>query len=172
LRGSRNVVHGSRRRAGSGCDHARRWLARFAHLESDAGDLDRRRSDRVDRLRGQRPGQGRQPAVNAQDADKIYLITAQEIVRWTLAAGWTSIKGAGPWALPSSDLHSLAVGPQSTSTLYVGADIGVFVSPDDGANWYAFNDNLPNVLIDQIFWDGGYVYATTYGRGLWRRPGL
>lgn len=113
----------------------------------------------------------RQLAVNALDADQIYVITRLEIVRWTLAGGWIPIKGSGVQALPSSDLHSLVADPRSTSssTLYVGAEIGVFVSPDDGANWYSFSDYLPNALIGQIFWDSGYLYATTYGRGLWRR---
>jgi ligand-binding sensor domain-containing protein len=74
--------------------------------------------------------------------------------------------------VPSSDMHSLAVDPQSATTLYVGADIGVFVSHDDGANWFDFSQPLPNAVINQIFWDGAFLYATTYGRGLWRRqPG-
>jgi ligand-binding sensor domain-containing protein len=86
-----------------------------------------------------------------------------------MKGGWTPIRGTGLWTLPNSDLHSLVAAPGSTTTLYVGADIGVFVSSDDGANWYSFNDHLPNAVIGQIFWDNGYLYATTYGRGLWRR---
>jgi photosystem II stability/assembly factor-like uncharacterized protein len=111
----------------------------------------------------------RQMVVNPQDAERVYVITGQEIVRWTPAAGWISIKGTGPRALQSSDLYSLVADPRLNSTLYVGAQVGVFVSPDDGANWYTFSEFLPNALIGQIFWDAGYLYATTYGRGLWRR---
>jgi photosystem II stability/assembly factor-like uncharacterized protein len=111
----------------------------------------------------------RQLRVNALDANRLYAITAREIVRWTPAGGWTSIMGSGISALPNSDLHSLIVDPQSAATLYVGADIGVFVSRDDGASWSNFSDFLPNALLGQIFWDGGWIYATTYGRGLWRR---
>jgi hypothetical protein len=111
----------------------------------------------------------RQLAVNAQDANRIYLITAEEIVSWTPAAGWSSIKGSGSTALPSSDLHSIVVDPRTASTIYVGADVGVFVSRDNGASWYAFDHDLPNAIVGQIFWDGDYLYATTYGRGLWRR---
>jgi hypothetical protein len=111
----------------------------------------------------------RQLAVNAQDANRVYLITAHEIVTWTPAAGWSSIKGSGSTALASSDLHSIVVDPRTDSTIYVGADVGVFVSRDNGANWYAFDQDLPNAIIGQIFWDGDHLYATTYGRGLWRR---
>jgi hypothetical protein len=111
----------------------------------------------------------RQLAVNAQDANRVYLITAHEIVTWTPAAGWSSIKGSGSTALASSDLHSIVVDPRADSTIYVGADVGVFVSRDNGANWYAFDQDLPNAIIGQIFWDGDHLYATTYGRGLWRR---
>jgi hypothetical protein len=111
----------------------------------------------------------RQLAVNAQSSDRLYLITAKEIVRWTPSGGWTPINGAGATALTSSDLHSIVVDPRTASTLYVGADIGVFVSFDEGAHWYPYDQGLPNATIEQIFWDSGYLYATTYGRGLWRR---
>jgi len=111
----------------------------------------------------------RQLTVNGQDANRIYVITAQEIVSWTPSAGWTSIKGTGSTAVPSSDLHSIVADPRTTSTLYVGAEIGVFVSRDNGAQWYAYDHDLPNAIVGQIFWDGSHLYATTYGRGLWRR---
>jgi photosystem II stability/assembly factor-like uncharacterized protein len=111
----------------------------------------------------------RQLVVNAHDANRIYLITAREIVTWTPRTGWASIRGSGSSALPSSDLHSIVVDPRTASTLYVGADIGVFLSHDDGAQWYAYDQDLPNAVVQQIFWDGGFLYATTYGRGLWRR---
>ena len=113
--------------------------------------------------------QVRQLAVNAQDANRVYLITAQEVVTWTPTAGWSSIMGSGPTTLPNSDLHSIVADPRTASTIYVGADVGVFVSRDDGTNWYAFDQDLPNAIIGQIFWDTDYLYATTYGRGLWRR---
>jgi hypothetical protein len=40
--------------------------------------------------------QVRQLAVNGQDANRVYLITAKEIVTWTPTAGWSSINGSGP----------------------------------------------------------------------------
>ena len=52
-----------------------------------------------------------------------------------------------------------------------GADIGVFVSDDEGDTWQPYGDDLPNAEVQQIFWTGDYLYAITYGRGLWRiRP--
>ena len=111
----------------------------------------------------------RQLAVNVQDANRIYLITAKEIVSWTPNAGWVSIKGTGSTALPTSDFHSIVVDQRSASTLYLGADVGVFVSHNNGVNWYAYDIDLPNAIVGQIFWDADYLYATTYGRGLWRR---
>jgi hypothetical protein len=53
--------------------------------------------------------------VNVLDADKIYVITALEIARWTPTTGWVSIRGTGTTALRSSDLHSLMVDQQSKS---------------------------------------------------------
>jgi hypothetical protein len=112
----------------------------------------------------------RQLAVNSQHDERVYLITAKEVVR-SAASGagpWTSITGSAAAPLPTSDFHSFVAAPDGV-TLFLGADIGVFISRDDGANWFPFDADLPNAPIGQIFWSDGYLYAVTYGRGLWRR---
>ena len=45
----------------------------------------------------------------------------------------------------------------------------LFISRNDGATWHPFDQDLPNAIIGQILWSNGYLYAVTYGRGLWRR---
>ena len=82
---------------------------------------------------------------------------------------WTPIQGTGSNMLPNSEFNSIVASPSSATILYLAADIGVFVSYDEGANWYPFDDGLPNAEILQIFVDGPFLYAVTYGRGLWRR---
>ena len=68
----------------------------------------------------------RQLAVNGQHDNRIYLVTAKEVVRSrTGGAGpWNSITGVGPGALPASDFHSI-VAHADGRTLFVAADIGV-----------------------------------------------
>ena len=42
-------------------------------------------------------------------------------------------------------------------------------SPDEGNIWSAYDVRLPNAPVGQMFRDGDFLYAVTYGRGLWRR---
>ncbi len=54
------------------------------------------------------------------------------------------IVNTGPSAMDSSAIiHSIAIDPSSTSTLYTGTDKGLYKSTDGGANWIAKNDGLP-----------------------------
>jgi photosystem II stability/assembly factor-like uncharacterized protein len=81
---------------------------------------------------------------------------------------WSSAIGAG---LPDIPVHVLAIDPSQTSTLYVGTDLGIFASFNSGQTW-AFDSSLQKVIVEslQIDRNGGseYLYAFTYGRGLWR----
>lgn len=80
---------------------------------------------------------------------------------WT-RNGWDTI-GA---SLPVSRLNSIHL---YHGTLLLGMDTGVYASNDEGASWTAFYpDSLPNVEITQTFDRDGFLYAVTYGRGLWR----
>jgi photosystem II stability/assembly factor-like uncharacterized protein len=47
--------------------------------------------------------------------------------------------------------------------------LGVFYSTDNGTNWSPFNSGLTNKIIEALTIDGaGYVYAGTYGNGVFR----
>src|SRR6185312_7639860 len=67
---------------------------------------------------------------------------------------------------------SIAVDPDDANILYLGTDIGAFVSLDGGANWDILGTNLPNVPVTKIrvFESGGTKLArvSTYGRGVWQ----
>ncbi len=94
---------------------------------------------------------------------------------WRSADGgatWTSIDGSGAGALPDVPVHSLAVDPSNTARLYVGTDVGIFVTTNGGANWAVETSGFPNVITEslQIQVSGGItnLYAFTHGRGVWR----
>lgn len=81
------------------------------------------------------------------------------------------------WEASSTGLpgttYSLATGPGERVFAGTGRS-GVFLSTNNGDNWYDFSQNeeslLPPVLSLRVTFDGGYVLAGTYGAGVWRRP--
>lgn len=74
--------------------------------------------------------------------------------------------------LPDVPANAIAVDPVTPNTLYVGTDVGVFLSIDDGATWAEFGSGLPNAPAVKVktFVSGGVkkLRAATYGRGMWQ----
>lgn len=87
-------------------------------------------------------------------------------------ATWTSIDGTGDGALPDIPVHSLAVDPTRPERLYLGTDMGVFVTLDGGNNWAVENDGFAAAVTETVVIgkgaSGDAVYAFTHGRGAWR----
>jgi hypothetical protein len=111
----------------------------------------------------------RQMAVNRSNPDRLYAVAGNRVGRSINGgANWVSVGGS---SLPASELNSIIAHPTIANRLYPGADIGVFVSDDEGDTWQPYDDDLPNAEVQQIFWTGDYLYAITHGRGLWHiRP--
>ena len=87
---------------------------------------------------------------------------------------WTPVNTG----LTDLDVLSLAV---SGDNLFAGTwGGGVFLSTDNRKNWTNVNTGLmgPDVvpvgasgtIIHALAFDDGYLYASTYGDGVWRRP--
>ena len=57
---------------------------------------------------------------------------------------------------------------RSAGDLFLGTDVGVFYSPDEGFHWYPIHDGLPNAPAWEIAWSGDALYAAVHGRRLWR----
>lgn len=72
-----------------------------------------------------------------------------------------------PDRLPPGRLQSLAFHPRNSSILFLGTDRGLWLSLDGGASWTDASDKLPRVHVMQVLADDKYVYAVTFGRGLW-----
>jgi uncharacterized protein (TIGR03437 family) len=85
---------------------------------------------------------------------------------------WIPLNGSGSSAFPDVPSHVLLIDPNDSSRLYVGTDIGVFVSLDGGASWMRDDNPFANVITESLLLDqnGGTtsLYAFTYGRGTWR----
>jgi hypothetical protein len=90
---------------------------------------------------------------------------------------WRSLDAGATWQpltsnLPDMPMHSIAVDPTRPDRLYLGSDLGVFVSLDAGAHWSAENTGFAPVVTEAVLIAPGSrgpaVYAFTHGRGAWR----
>jgi len=45
--------------------------------------------------------------------------------------------------------------------LFLAADIGVFISGDEGASWHRYDHGLPNAPVVQLSWSDGELHAVT-----------
>ncbi|MFC3195710.1 hypothetical protein ACFODZ_15755 [Marinicella sediminis] len=89
---------------------------------------------------------------------------------------WVPIDGSGDGQLPDVPVHKLVVDPNDPQRLYIGTDLGVFVTTDGGANWAVENTGFSQVIVEDLVIrtpaQGGdpQLFAFTYGRGVWKVP--
>ncbi len=79
---------------------------------------------------------------------------------------WTAQNGG----LPNVAIHCVEV-DSATDIRYVGTDLGVFYMDTATApNWSPFNTNLPSIEVTDLGINYGTkeLWASTYGRGLWK----
>ncbi|MCP3964344.1 MAG: hypothetical protein GY719_41480 [bacterium] len=93
-----------------------------------------------------------------------------------------SIDGGETWkpvsqSLPDIPFRALVIDPENPDVVYAGSDAGIFVSRDFGNSWKTFIGDLPGVMVTDlvIHSDGAtppvrHLYASTFGRGIWRTP--
>jgi hypothetical protein len=69
-------------------------------------------------------------------------------------------------------VHSIVINPGDTAQLFVGTDLGVFVSSDGGQTWMVENTGFANVVTEKLVLnnhnDVNTLYAFTHGRGAFR----
>jgi len=89
-------------------------------------------------------------------------------------ASWAGIDAAGDTGIPDVPVHTIVVDSSNSQTLYVGTDIGVFVSLNGGANWARENTGFANTIVESLaigsVGNTLNLFAFTHGRGAWRVP--
>lgn len=83
---------------------------------------------------------------------------------------WGNVSGN----LPAIPANTITVDPNDNQNLYVGTDLGVWVSENGGLTWAEFNDSLPRVVVEDLHFYAGdsTLRMGTYGRGYWRTKAL
>jgi len=91
------------------------------------------------------------------------------------ATRWTASSGTAPNALLDIQHNAILADPGTPGRLWVGADLGVWVSDDSGANWRTLEGNLPDAAVVDLdllripLTDGTTMQllrASTHGRGV------
>jgi PKD repeat protein len=85
---------------------------------------------------------------------------------------WQSSNNGLSWVnisanLPFAPMNSIVVAPADTNTLYVGSDVGIYGTSNNGGTWATGSDGPANVAVDQLFWMGNKLIAVSHGRGIW-----
>jgi len=77
---------------------------------------------------------------------------------------WTLIVGGIP---QDTFVRTVRQDPANAKLLYAGTETGVYVSFDDGEQWYPLQLNLPIVPITDLTLKDGDLVASTQGRAFW-----
>lgn len=121
-------------------------------------------------------------AVDRTNPDIVYLAfngfnsvtptTPGHVFRGTSTDGWVTWQWQNISSnLPDIPVNAIAVDLTSSTTLYIGTDIGVFRTTDGGLSWSDFGAGLPNVVISDLGLNatGDVLRAATYGYGMFER---
>ena len=80
-------------------------------------------------------------------------------------ASWQNIT----YNLGNMPIRTVVIDSDNNSTIYLGAEIGVYKKEMNDSSWELFNQNLPNTTIMEleIVKGSNMLRAATWGRGLW-----
>jgi len=106
-------------------------------------------------------------AIDPNDPNTVYACFSGPAALYRTTDGgttWTNLSAG----LPAAPLHSVAVAPFNSSYVYVGSDLGVFGSADQGITWSPANEGPANVQVLNLAWARNYLLVATHGRGAYR----
>jgi len=88
---------------------------------------------------------------------------------------WTGIDGTGAARIPNVPVHTAVIDPTSNGQrIFVGTDIGVFVTTDGGATWLRENAGFANTVVEELVLQREEItgrlelVAFTHGRSAYR----
>ena len=71
--------------------------------------------------------------------------------------------------IPAGPVNVIREDPTNAKILYVGTDMGVFVTTDGGAKWTVLGGNLPSIFVHDLVIHprDKMIVIATHGRGMW-----
>jgi len=112
-------------------------------------------------------------APSLTDAGTVYMTVSgfftEHVFKSTdYGATWATI-GRG---LPDIPFNAIAIHPEDQNILYVGSDIGMFISIDGGSSWASYSNGLPRAaVVDlEVHATQRKLRAATHGRSMWEIP--
>jgi photosystem II stability/assembly factor-like uncharacterized protein len=111
-------------------------------------------------------------AVHPEQPQTLYVT----IGGWNAASHvYKTTNAGGSWQnmtknLPNVPCNTIVIDPLYPEMVYVGTDLGVFVSTDGGETWNDWNTGLPNVVVDELDIQASarVIRAATHGRGMYQ----
>jgi len=109
-------------------------------------------------------------AVNPGDANQFYVSHggfAGDNLWFTTNGGLSFSDATGN--LPLAPIRGVAIHPGNSSRIYVGTEVGLFVSTDAGTSWSTSDFGPAQVSVDEVNFmsDSQTLLVATHGRGLW-----
>ena len=76
--------------------------------------------------------------------------------------------GPGAGGLPDVPTNTIMIDPNNSNIIYVGNDLGVYVSTNGGATWQDFNNGFwdATLVMDLEPYPGNQIVAATHGKGV------
>lgn len=112
--------------------------------------------------------------IDQGDNDWVYVAfggySSDNLYRTTNAGtSFRNLTGSGVTGLPDAPVYGIAQHPTLLDHLYVGTDVGVFATANDGNDWSTSNQGPSDVSVDEVAFLRGSttLLAATHGRGLW-----
>jgi hypothetical protein len=101
-------------------------------------------------------------------------ISENGVTTWNHISGY-SVNHSDPPTLSSIPVNSIVIEPNNPKSMYIGTDIGVFRTENEGKSWNKFGNRLPNCSVLDLrllLYKNGQtpfrlLRAATHGRGLW-----
>lgn len=88
---------------------------------------------------------------------------------------WQTLDGGASWqpidnGLPDVPVNTILIDPLLPDHLYIGNDLGVWLSTDAGASWNLYSSDAPNALMVMHLSaaPGRKLRVATYGLGVWQ----
>ncbi len=110
--------------------------------------------------------------IDPTDPDHIFIALHRNIYESTNGGGsWTDISGT----LPNINLNTIVMDYDSpVEAMYVGMDVGIYYIDNTLSDWVMYATGLPQVEVTELEIHRNatdcqsYLYAATYGQGLWK----